>query len=47
MPESIQYAIQIYFMAFCIAIIIAAVIKGLLIVIRHLAPRKHHHVVEE
>lgn len=38
--ESIQIAIQVYFIAFCTALVIAAVIKGLLIVIKWASPKK-------
>lgn len=39
MNESIMIAGQIYLMGFGISIVIAAIIKGMLIMIRHISPK--------
>lgn len=39
MAESIGYTIQIYFMTFCIGMVIAAMIKGMLMVLRRFTPK--------
>lgn len=40
MKESILIAIEIYLIAFVVAIFIAALIKGMLIAIRRISPKK-------
>lgn len=40
MSQSIQIAIQVYFMGFVISMFIAALIKGMLIVIRRFSREK-------
>lgn len=40
MEESIIIAIEIYLVAFTVAVLIAGLIKGMLIVIRRFSPKK-------
>ncbi|HML38227.1 MAG TPA: hypothetical protein PKA19_12535 [Bacillota bacterium] len=40
MPESVQIALEIYLTGFTISILIAALIKGMMIVVRRLSPEK-------
>lgn len=40
MPESIQIALEIYLTGFTISLLIAALIKGMMIVIRRLSTEK-------
>lgn len=39
MKESILIAAEIYLMGFAISMVIAALIKGMLILIRHISPK--------
>lgn len=44
MGESIMIAIEVYLIAFVISIFIAALIKGMLGVIRRIAPKKEAEI---
>lgn len=47
MGESVQIAFEVYFLGFTISILIAALIKGMLIVIRHMSPKKKEAEIQE